>query len=128
MSVRLDLFPIDHVHENPDGTLWGYSHTVIRLPEGLEDLIELIGDLPSNELLPDGHNITSIVGARITYGPLEGEPTHGVLTTDCMFEPYRWVTAGDLARVLRKFFPKHPTTAYIAAMKPTDRVVLDWRY
>lgn len=48
------------------------------------------------------------------------------LASDCRGDPYTWVAAGDLAPVLARHLRLHPVTAYVGAMRPSDKVILDW--
>lgn len=121
MSLALDLYPIDYLGSN-----WGFSHTVLTLPGGggVRGVLKESGLKP--RLLPDDHKITGRVVGRVPDGYAEGESMHGRFDTDPYGDPYTWLTASELLPVLQQCHPKHPTTAYIAALEPNTLVVLGW--
>ena len=119
MGLQLRLLPVNHFHHG-----FGNCHTLLELG-GLDwDLGRSI--LDRARLLPDGHDICSHLGKLIPDGECKGERTYGKLVTDVYGDLYRWLTARELLPVLREHWPKHPVTAYVAAL-PDDRlIVLDW--
>lgn len=119
MGLALRLLPVDHFRGG-----YGYSHSILELG-GLDwDLGRSIRDRA--RLLPDGHDIQAYLGKLIPDGECKGERCYGKLVTDVRGELYRWLTARELLPVLREHWPKHPITAYVAAL-PDDRlIVLDW--
>ncbi len=133
MGLDLRLLPLDHlsITMNIGGksTCFGFSHTILNVPRNGSGAIDAIYKLwlkDSTEELPDGHEVAAHLGGRVDAGKYEGEQTYGTLDTDAYGERYTWVSAGTLAAVLTKYNPKHPTTAYIAALHPDNLVILDW--
>jgi len=124
MSVALDLLPVDCWSET-NGKVWGYSHTIIPVRRGSDledgDLYADIEKLKPTKL-PKGHNFTSYVSDVNNQGNYE----YGVLKTTPYGKPYTWVTAKALARVLKKHHPKDPSTAFVAALRTTVRIILHW--
>jgi hypothetical protein len=122
MGLALRLFPIDRLW---NGGTEGFSHTVLELGSISWDLGEVLREKARR--LPDGHDISALLAGIIPDGYARGERYYGKLNTDAYGEPYRWLTARELSIYLDEHWPKHPTTAYVRAMKPDDLVVLDWR-
>lgn len=123
MSVALDILPADHWSET-NGKLWGYCHTIIPVRRGSDlDDGDTYGDIEKLKptKLPKGHDVSSYVAIR-----KDGDYKYGVLKTDAYGKPYAWVTAKALARVLKKHHPKDASTAFVAALRPTVRIILHW--
>lgn len=125
MGLALNLFPIDHLsYGTGPSSCWGYSHTVLRLGSLSWDLGQLIND--AAKPLPDHHNISAYLAARIPDGGMKDERCYGVLAKDSYGKPYKWITAEALLPFLTKHWPKHPATAYVCALPSDGLVVLDW--
>jgi hypothetical protein len=120
MGLALRLLPIDHLHQGS----YGYSHNLLELGGMSWDLGAEIQK--QGRRLPDGHNITSHLGAIIPDGYAKGERHYGKLNTDVYGEPYRWLTAKELLPFLDEHWPKHPVTAYVHALPSDGLIVLDW--
>ena len=128
MGVDLSLYPIDSLHEIGSyerglGKKWGFSHTVLTLPRnyGCWEALKRLPQIPIAEW-----DIAGLVGGRVPDGKAEGERMYGRFDTDPYGEPYHAVQARGLAPELRRFFPDHPSTAYIGALPPDHLVVLGW--
>ena len=119
MGLALRLLPVDAFHNG-----FGNCHTLLELGGLHWDLGSSIRD--QARLLPDGHDICSHLGKLIPDGDCKGERSYGKLVTDVYGERYRWLTAHELLPVLREHWPKHPVTAYVAALPDEQLIVLDW--
>lgn len=120
MGLSLRLFPIDDLWRW-DG---GYSHTILNVDAVSWDDGRALSKIARR--LPDGHDVTAHLGARIKEGPHAGEHCYGKLASDAYGEPYRWLTASELLPFLSKHLPKHPATAYVRALPSDNLIVLDW--
>ena len=123
MSVALELLPVQHWSET-NGKVYGFSHAILPCRRGSDlkdgDVYDDIEQLNPTKLPEDAH-----MSSYIAEGP-DGEHAYGVLKTTPYGKPYTWVSAGDLAPVLRKHHPKEPTTAYVAALSPDTKIILHW--
>lgn len=111
MGIELYLLPVDH-YTNTNGKFSGHSHQIISIGkyyELFDDITRLLKPTP----LPEGHDVSSHIGATIKNGEHEGESTYGTLTTDPYGAPHTYVVAGELAVLLQKHIPDHPATAFI---------------
>lgn len=127
MSLDLQLFPVEHLHmvsTNGKTLTDGFSQTVLNLPGGRK-VHAALGDKPQR--LPEGHTISGYLGGTIRDGHAEGESYYGVLCEDPYGNLYTWVDAGVLLPILQDIYPTHPTTAYVAALPGTMRIILGWR-
>lgn len=125
MSLGLNLFPIEQLHYGAGtSSCWGFSHSVLSLGSLPWDVGEQIN--ATAKPLPDHHSITGYLGSRLAEGLSKGDRHYGRFDKNCFGEPYTWIAARDLRPILTKHWPTHPATAYVAAMKDDDFVVLDW--
>lgn len=125
MSLSLSLCPIEELAYGAGShSCWGYSHSVLSLGNLTWDLGQEIADAAT--LLPADHNITGLLAKRIKDGSNTGERMYGTFDKDCYGSPYKWIDAEILLPFLKKRWPQHPATAYIAALKHDNHIVLDW--
>ena len=115
--ISLSLFPIEVLW--PGGTE-GSSHTVLSVPRD-SMLFAAIRALPPTPL-PPGHRIVGLLGG---FDSRCGRCV-GVLDHDCYGQLYTWTLAAELGGLLWAHYPSHPVSAYILALEPESRVVLDW--
>lgn len=125
MGVDLRLLPIDCLHSNPNGELWGFSHTVLTLPRRHDAWPEF--DALHPDEIPETADISSFVTARIPDGTAAGETMYGKIgPTDAFGNRYTWLEALSIKPLLAEWFSGHPVTAYISALPDDTRIVLDW--
>ena len=124
MGVDLRLLPVRHLHENPDGSSWGFSHTVLDVPRchDMWSAVEALGPAP----IPETANLTSFTTGRVPDGKSAGETMYGWRTKDSYGAPYTWIKASALRTVFNEWLRDHPVTAYLNAMKDDEMVILDW--
>jgi len=136
MGIDLRLLPCEHWH---DGKLWGYSHTILDLGRIDVDAWNSFQELVKPHLakLPTGHDISSFVGASVTEGYHKGESTYGTIRAkDAYGEPYEVIAAKHLLPWIEAHFQydghlgKGPyqasIAAYVRALPPDTKIVLDW--
>lgn len=120
MGVDLRLLPLDHLSENTNGSLWGFSHTVLSLPRNREAWSAFKSIATP---LPGDHDISSYVGKRVPDGSSQGELMYGrIRENDAYGSAYTWATAGDLYPVLAKWFPgtRLPSTSLVYRKRPAS--------
>lgn len=128
MGLELALLPLGAFDTNTvTGKPWGFSHEIIQVGKqyDLFDDIQKLSPTP----LPEGHDVSSYIGATIKDGYYKGEHTYGALEKTPYGEPYTYVRGADLVPLMQKHIPDHPATAYmIAAVKRRADllVVLGW--
>lgn len=139
MGIDLRLLPCEAWHES-DGTLWGYSHTILDLGGvGVEEhdaFDEMVR--PHVVRLPAGHEITSPVGAVMPEGNYyAGEHVYGrIRDEDAYGRPYEAVAAEHLLPWLAEHFQydghlgrgpyQAAIVAYVRALPPETKIILDW--
>jgi len=136
MGIDLRLLPCECWREE-DGKVWGFSHTILELGrvggDAFDDYEELVK--PHLVELPDGHDVSSYVGERVTEGYYKGEPTYGTLGKDAYGTPCATVTAKQLLPWLEEHFChddrrggpyRTSIVAFVRALPPDTKIVLDW--
>jgi hypothetical protein len=93
-----------------------FSHAVIPV----ERDYELFDDVRAMKTEPVDRDFHTFVSRMPN-----GEYGYGTTIVDAYGSPLRYVTAGDLALVLKKHGPS-PAAAYVAALAPDAHVVLYW--
>lgn len=139
MGIDLRLLPCERWHEQQDGTLRGYSHTILDLGDisqeahlSFEALVK-----PHLAKMPPGHNVTSFVGARVPEGYYKGERIYGTIcAADAYGSPYEVVAAEHLLPWLAEHFQydghlghgpyQASIVAYVRVLPPETKIVLDW--
>jgi len=138
MGIDLRLLPCEHWHEQQDGSLWGYSHTILDLggvSHETHDAFE--AQVRSHVVkMPAGHHVTSFVGGRVPEGHHKGERVYGALREDAYGTPYEAVAAEHLLPWLVEHFQydghlgrgpyQASIVAYVRALPPDTKIVLDW--
>ena len=133
MGVDLRLLPVDFLSMSLTGDVachrsfvrWGFSHTVLTLPgnRAAWEAFKGIGAEP----VPRTVDVSTWTGQRVPDGSLEGETMYGRLRERDAYDcPFTWLPAAKLKPVLAEFWPRSPTTAYIAACPDDMMVILDW--
>lgn len=140
MGIDLRLLPCEVWHEmDGSGIVWGYTHTILNLGrvdvtthEAFDELVR-----PHVVPMPDGHQISSFVGSRVPEGHYLGECMYGTIRAkDAYGTPYTVVEAQYLLPWLAAYFQydgnlgKGPyqasIVAYVRALPPDTKIVLDW--
>lgn len=124
MGVDLRLLPVHHLHENTDGSLWGFSHTVLDVPRRRE-MWAVIEELDAQPI-PATANLSSFCTGKVPDGKSAGETMYGWRPTDAYGAAYTWIKANALRPVFNEWLRDHPVTAYLNAMKNDEMVILDW--
>ena len=142
MGLDLRLLPCEHWTEKND-RVWGYSHTILELGRVGEDAYRAFEKLVKPHLvkMPDGHDVSSYVGKLIPDGYAKGERYYGAFRAkDAYGTAYEFITAQHLLPWLEAHFrndgsdgggkPYGPyqtsIVAYIRALPPDTKIVLDW--
>jgi hypothetical protein len=139
MSIDLRLLPCEHWHVQQDGSLWGHSHTILDLGGVSHETHDAFEELVKPHLvkMPEGHHISSYVGARVSDGFHKGETTYGTIRDkDAYGTPYEVVEAQHLLPWLAEHFQydghlghgpyQAAIVAYVRALPPATKIVLDW--
>lgn len=126
MGLDLRLIPIGQLKKHRSGNV-----NLVMSAKSLLDIGRVDWDLgrkmhEAATPLPKDHDIWGPSGAVIEEGDHEGERCYGKLVADAYGTAYHWMTAKKLLTFLKKHWPKHPVTAYVKALPPNYRVVLDW--
>ena len=142
MGLDLRLLPCEHWTER-NGRVWGFSHTILELGGMGEGDYEAFEKMVKPHLvkLPDGHDVSSYLGKLIPDGYAKGERYYGTLRSEDSYgTPYEFVTARHLLPWVEEHFcydgnagsglPYGPyqtaIVAYIRALPPDTKIVLDW--
>lgn len=138
MGLDLRLLPCEHWSEE-NGRVWGISHTILELGRVGHDDYDSFQELVKSHLvkMPDGHSISSYVGARVPEGYHKGERIYGTIKdTDAYGEPYKVIAARHLLPWLEEHFCydghrghgpyQTAIAAYVRALPPDTKIVLDW--
>lgn len=139
MGIDLRLLPCEHWHEQQDGTLWGNSHTILDLGSVSQEMHLAFEALVKPHLvtMPEGHHITSYVGARVPEGFYKGESIYGTIRDkDAYGSPYEVVTAEHLLPWLAEHFQydghlghgpyQASIVAYVRALPSGTKIIFDW--
>jgi hypothetical protein len=136
MGIDLRLLPCEYWREE-NGRVWGCSHTILDLGRVHRDVHDAFDAMVKPHLvpLPEGHDVTSYVGAVVSEGYYKGERIYGALKDDAYGESYKAVAAKHLLPWLEKHFcydgerggPYQTSiAAYVRALPPDTKIVLDW--
>lgn len=126
MGLDLRLFPLDALNQDMTSkSTWGYSHTILNVPRDGSGTIEAIAKMRATKL-PNGHDINGLTAGTVNGGDSDGDGFDGKFDEDPYGDPYKWVEAAALAKVLKRKLPGHPTTAYISALPGDNKVILGW--
>lgn len=139
MGIDLRLLPCEHWREHEDGSLWGFSHTILDLGrvgvvshDSFEERVR-----PHVVRMPAGHHVSSYVGAVVPEGYYKGERIYGTIrANDAYGSPYEFVAAEHLLPWLAEHFQydgnrghgpyQASIVAYVRALPPDTKIVLDW--
>lgn len=105
--------------------LWLLAQTILQVPQDYE----LFADIRARALptlISDHASCVRVSSWVATTGDDEQGWGDLDLASDCRGDPYTWIDAGDLAPVLDRHLRLYPVTAYVRAMRPSDKVILDW--
>lgn len=139
MGIDLRLLPCEHWHEE-DGHTWGYSHTILNLGGVCHEAHRAFEEMVKPHLvrLPEGHDVSSFVGALVPEGYYKDERLYGTFRAkDAYGEPYAFVVAKHLLPWLAGHFQydgnlrgrgpyQASILAYVRALPPDTKIVLDW--
>lgn len=136
MGVDLRLLVCEHWILTDNGTVWGYSHTILDLGgvsyEVRQDFEVRVK--PYLEPMPAKHNIASFIGSKKTP---QSEPTYGTIREkDAYGTPFMCVSARHLLPWLVEHFKydgqaghgpfQASIVAYVRALPAYTKIVLDW--
>jgi len=138
MGIDLRLLPCEHWREE-NGKLWGYSHTILDLGGICEEAWDAFQELVKPHLaeMPADHDVSSFIGALVPDGYHKGERTYGTIRCkDAYGSPYEVVAAEHLLPWLAEHFRydghrghgpyQAAIVAYVRALPPATKIVLDW--
>ena len=138
MGIDLRLLPCEHWHET-NGRVMGLSHTILNLGGVCHEAHSAFEEMVRPHLvkLPEGHDISSFVGARVSDGYYKGERIYGTFQAkDAYGAPYEAVAAKHLLPWLAAHFQydgylgrgpyQAAILAYVRALPRDTKIVLDW--
>lgn len=138
VGIALRLLPCEHWNVT-DGRVWGFSHTILNLGDVDVDAwnVFLVQVKPHLKELPEGHDLSSYVGALVPDGFYKGEKAYGTIRpTDSYGEAYQYVSAQHLLPWLAEHFQydghrgygpyQAAIVAYVRALPPHTKIILDW--
>jgi hypothetical protein len=139
MGLDLRLLPCENWIERDGQKLCGYSHTILELGRVCEDAWNAFQETVKPHLveLPAGHDVSAYTGALVTEGYHKGVKIYGTFRSkDPYGEPFTVVTAQHLLPWIEEHFRydgrrgygpyQAAIAAYIRALPPETKIVLDW--
>ncbi len=140
MGIDLRLLPCEHWREpsEPGQKLWGFSHSILDLGRVCQEAHDAFDKMVKPHLveLPGDHDISSYTGALVAEGYHKDETIYGTLRPkDAYGAPWTFVTAQRLLPWLEEHFRydgdrggpyQTAIVAYVRALPPDTKIVLDW--